>query len=138
MLLAVGMVLSAGVAQAEFQGLVEQKLTSLSQLEMRVQQASELSSVDKAWAAQRIAQNRDLLIQSIDGSLESLQQVEAQINQTNQAVAQRILAAKKAKLMGRIATLDAMIAQYQAEGLDTTQLETLSTQMKAQIAGLMR
>ena len=39
--------------------------------------------------------------------------------------------------MGRVATLDTMIEQYQAEGLDTEKLELLSAAMKAQISTLM-
>lgn len=137
-LLAVGVWFGAGVAQAQYEPLVEQKLSSLSQLEMRVQQSAELSAVDKAWASQRITDNRSLLIQTLEGPLEALQQIEQQINQTNQAIAQRILAGKKAKLMGRIAMLDTMIDQYKTEGLDTTKLENLSEQMKEQVAGLMQ
>ena len=106
MLMAVGVWVSVGLAQAQYEPLVEQKLSSLSQLEMRVQESAELSVVDKAWASQRISDNRSLLIQTVDGPLEALQRIEQKINQTNQAIAQRILAGKKAKLMGRIAMLD--------------------------------
>jgi len=40
-------------------------------------------------------------------------------------------------LMGRVASLDAMIEQYQVEGLDTQKLEVLSAAMKMQISALM-
>lgn len=136
MLLAVGCVLSLGTAQAQFEDLVQQKIKGLKQLETQVQQSSELSVLDKQWAQKRLADSQSRLLQSVNGPLASLQQVEGHINQTNQAIAQRILAAKKAKLVGRIAMLDAMIAQYQTEGLDTTELEALSAKMKSQVAGL--
>lgn len=137
LLLAFGMMLTSGVAQAQYENLVEQKLGNLSALEIKVESSADLSIAGKAWALQKIEESKMMLIEASALGLEDLQKAEQAINQTAQKVAQRLLGAQKAKLHGRIAMLDAMIEQYQLEGLDTTELEILSDLMKVQVKGLM-
>lgn len=134
--LALAMFLGLSTAQAQYEGLVEQKLERLGVMETRVTASVDLGATDKAWALGEIADSKMILIESSQSDLEELQAVEQAVNETCALIADRVLAAKKAKLMGRIARLDAMIEQYQLEGLDTTELEALSDVMKVQVEGL--
>ncbi|NCP67333.1 hypothetical protein GW756_04395 [bacterium] len=132
-----GLLFSTGMANAQYEDLVAQKMENLVSLEQTVEGATALSEMDKAWALNQIEQSKTQLIQASEEDLEALQQAEFTINQTSEKVAARLLAAKKARLMGRVASLDAMIEQYQVEGLDTQKLEVLSAAMKMQISALM-
>jgi hypothetical protein len=132
-----GLIVTTGMAQAQYEDLVELKMENLNSLEVQVEMDSALSDMDRDWALGRIEESKAQLLQASAESLEALQDVEKIINQTSEKVAARLLGAKKAKLMGRVATLDTMIEQYQAEGLDTEKLELLSAAMKAQISTLM-
>ena len=111
-----GLIVTTGMAQAQYEDLVELKMENLNSLEVQVEMDSALSDMDRDWALGRIEESKAQLLQASAESLEALQDVEKIINQTSEKVAARLLGAKKAKLMGRVATLDTMIEQYQAEG----------------------
>jgi|GEM_PF-5590143 len=136
LILAVGFLLSTGVATAQHETLVEQKLERLQMLENRVENMADLLETDKAWALSQLAESKAVLIESSQDTLEQLQAVEQAINETCKDIAARVLMAKKAKLMAQITMLDAMIEQYQLENLDTTELEALSDSMKVKVEGL--
>lgn len=132
-----GFLFSMGTVNAQYEDLVTLKMDNLSALEKTVEDASSLSNMDKSWALNQINQSKVRLIQASDENLQALQIAETNINLTSEKVVARILASKKAQLMGRVAALDAMIEQYQDEGLNTQKLEDLSAAMKQQISTLI-
>lgn len=136
LLLAVGVMLSFNMAQAQYSALVETKMQHLEALQNSVNTADDLSAIDKDWALKHIEQSKTTLMAASEQDLVALQKAEAEINQTSKKVAGRLLMAKKAKLMNRITTLEAMIAQYQVEGLDTEPLERLKEAMQLHLSNL--
>jgi len=136
LLLAVGVMLSFNMAQAQYSALVETKMQHLEALQNSVNTADDLSAIDKDWALKHIEQSKTTLMVASEQDLAALQKAEAEINQTSKKVAGRLLMAKKAKLMNRITTLETMIAQYQAEGLDTEPLERLKEAMQLHLSNL--
>lgn len=130
LILGFGFALMSSTAQAQYEDLIDLKLSQLSQLEDTVEATAALPQADADWALLLVNDSRELLIQASGESLEMLQAAEVEINQTVAKVAARLLSYKKAKLMSRITTLDAMITQYQSEGLNTSDLEALSQAMK--------
>ncbi len=135
-ILAVGVMLSFNVAQAQYSELVETKMQHLEALQNSVNAANDLSVIDKDWALKHIDQSKVTLMAASEQDLEALQTAEAEINQTSKKVAGRLLMAKKAKLMNRITTLETMITQYREEGLDTEPLETLREAMQLHLSNL--
>lgn len=136
LILAVGVMLSLNLAQAQYSDLVETKMQHLTALENTVNQANDLSVLDKDWALKHIETSKAMLQEASQEDLAALQAAEAQINQTSKKVAGRLLMAKKAKLMNRITTLEMMITQYKEEGLDTDPLESLKEAMHLHLASL--
>lgn len=136
LLLAVGVMFSFNMAQAQYSALVETKMQHLTTLQNTVSQADDLSAIDKAWALKHIEKSKTMLLEASEQDLAALQVAETKINRTSKKVAGRLLMAKKAKLMSRITTLEAMIAQYQAEGLDTEPLERLQASMQLHLFNL--
>ena len=98
--------------------------------------ADDLSTIDRDWAVKHIEQSKSTLMEASTQDLAALQAAEAEINQTSKKIAGRLLMAKKAKLLSRITTLEAMISQYQAEGIDTEPLETLQEAMQLHLSSL--
>jgi predicted oxidoreductase len=136
LILAFGVLLSFNGVQAQYSDLVSVKMDNLSELALKVNEASDLPNLDKTWALNQINTSKVLLTQASSGTLESLQQAELEINETSKKIVGRLLMSKKAKLMNRISTLEAMIAQYKTEGLDTEPLETLQAAMQLHLTNL--
>ncbi len=130
LILGFGFALISSTAQAQYEDLIDLKLSQLSQLEDTVEATNSLPQADSDWALRLVSDSREILIQASSENIERLQAAEVEINQTVAKVAARLLSYKKAKLMSRITTLDAMIIQYQSEGFDTSDLEALSQSMK--------
>jgi hypothetical protein len=130
LILGFGFALMSSTAQAQYDDLINLKLSQLSQLEDTIEATKNLPEADSDWALVLVNDSRELLIQASDENIDALRLVEAEINHTVEKVAARLLSFKKAKLMSRITTLDTMITQYQSEGLDTSDLEALSEAMK--------
>jgi len=130
LILGFGFALMSHTAQAQYEDLIDLKLSQLSQLEDTVEATQALPQADTDWALGLVNESRELLIQASGENLETLRLAETEINVTVKRIAARLLSYKKARLMSRITTLDSMITQYQSEGLDTSDLEALSQAMK--------
>jgi len=130
LILGFGFALLSSTAQAQYENLIDVKLSQLAQLEDTVAAMQALPEADMNWAMRLVNDSREVLMQASGDNLETLRAAETKINQTAQKIAARLLSYKKARLMSRIITLDTMITQYQSEGLDTTDLEALSQAMK--------
>ena len=136
LILAVGFLISFGTAQAQYESLVETKLEHLSFLRLTVESNADLSEVDRAWALKHLDESEILLLEADQSNLEALQTAEAQINQNCQKITGRLMMTKHMKLRKKITEVETMIAQYNAEGLDTEPLETLLEAMKLHLKSL--
>jgi hypothetical protein len=127
---------SFGTAQAQYQELVDLKITQVVELQKRVMLAP-LPETEKMAALDSLAVSLVQLTNHRDeASLEKLQELEADINAVHQQLATQILAMKKIKMQGKLNRLAAVISEQEALGKDVTPLQDLWDQMNDTLQNL--
>lgn len=123
-------------AQAQYQDLVDMKISQLVEIQKHVQ-ISNLSADQKAEALDKLAENLTQLTASRDeGDLTKLQALEGQINALNAKLAAQVLAAKKQIMQQKLDQLAQVVAEKQAAGKDTTRLEQIWNDMNTALQNL--
>lgn len=123
-------------AQAQYQDLVDLKITQLVEIQKHVK-ASRLSPDQKAEALDRLADDlAQLTVNRDETDLVKLQQLENQINEFNAQLAARILTAKKQVLQQKLDQLAQMAAEKRAAGKDTAVLEQIWNEMNTVLQNL--
>jgi len=123
-------------AQAQYQELIDLKITQLVQIQRQVVNVA-LPAETKNQALDQLATNLELLTQHRDEvSLEKLQQLETDINQINATLATQILASKKVRLTKKLNKLADMITVRKATGKDTAAFEALWREMNGVLQNL--
>lgn len=130
------MILGALPAQAQYQDLIDIKVSQLVQIHQQVVN-SNLAPATKAQALDQLEGNLILLTEHRDEvSLAKLQSLEGQINQINAQLAAQILASKKQNMINKLNGLARVIQAQKAEGKDVSALESLWRDMYGKLQGL--
>jgi len=130
------MVFMALPANAQYESMVDAKITQLEQMQVRVQNSG-LSEADSTWATAQFRTHRALLMAHRETTdIEKLKSIESNINQVNAVIAQKVMAIKKLRMTQKLEALEAMIVIRKADGQDTTALELLREKMKATLQNL--
>ena len=130
------MLMWAMPAHAQYQEVVDAKVTQLEKMQVKVQ-AMGLSEVDSSWAAAQFAMHKDLLIAHRDVSdITKLQAIEVNINQVNAVIVQKVMAQKKSQLETKIVSLEALIAEREEAGQSTIALKALWEKMNVALQNL--
>lgn len=123
-------------AQAQYQELIDVKVSQLVQIHKQVM-ASSLQPAVKSQALDQLESNLVLLTQNRDEvSLARLQQLESQVNQINGQLAAQILESKKQLMAQKLNRLARVIQAQKAQGKDAQALENLWREMYGKLQGL--
>lgn len=118
-----GILVSLNVSQAQYQDLVDQKITQILQLQAQV---SQVNLPERDQALDVLATNLEQLMSHRDEvDLVKLKSLESDMNQINQRLAQAVLQTKKIQLQQKLAALSTVIEQRQAAGQSVAALEKL-------------
>jgi len=129
-----GIILSLSNVQAQYQDLVDQKITQLLQLQ---QQVTVLAVPERDQALDVLATNLSQLISHRDEvEVTKLQSLESDINKINQQLAQQVLTSKKAGLQQKLDELSAVIQKRKSDQKPVTELETLWNKMNTTLQNL--
>ena len=129
-----GILLSLNVSQAQYQDLVDQKITQLLQMQAQVTSV-DLPERDKA--LDTLATNLEQLMNHRDEvEVTKLQNLEQDINQINQQLAEQVLKTKKARLQAKLDQLSGVIAERRVNQEPVTELEALWNKMNTALQNL--
>ena len=129
-----GILLSLNVGQAQYQDLVDQKITQLLQLQAQV---TSVEFVGQETALDTLAVNLEQLISHRNEvDVAKLQNLESTINQINQQLTQEVLKSKKARLQQKLDELSAVIATRKADHKSVSEVERLCEKMNATLQNL--
>ena len=129
-----GIIFSLSSAQAQYQDLVDQKITQLLQLQAQV---TSVALPERDQALDTLATNLDQLMSHRDEvDVTKLQNLESDINQINQQLAQQVLKSKKARLQQKLDELSAVIQKRKADEKTVSELETLWNKMNTTLQNL--